>query len=141
LPEIDRLAIVEVRIVVRVVVLVGVALPPTVTEVQFIVPPPVIKADVLAPAAFWSVILVIVRTIPELTVKVEVLELVLLKTIEPAVALATSTVSVEPLPTEKQRIPDNVRGAENVERHQVSLLGFDNWLILYIKNTATLRCP
>jgi hypothetical protein len=94
-PEIDRVEIVEVRVVVasplRLVVV-----PPTVTEAQLIVPAPAIVAAVFAPAAFRRVMPVVtVRVTPVLTVKVAVLVLLLLKAIELIVAFAV-TVTESP---------------------------------------------
>jgi hypothetical protein len=95
LPEIDKVEIVEVRVV-ELDAVTAAVVPPTVTEAQVIVPAPCIVAAVLAAAALRRVIpAVTVRVTPELTVKVAAVALVLLKLIELIVA-SSVTVTESP---------------------------------------------
>ena len=95
LPDIAKIEMVEVRVLV-VVPAVGNVLPPVVTDAQFNVPAPAIVAAVPSVAEFWRVRpTVTVRITPVLTVRIAALALALLKAIELIVAFAV-TVTESP---------------------------------------------
>ena len=120
-PETDKFEMVEVSVAVKSLLAgVGVVVPPTAREAQLRVPAPWIRTDVLIVAAFSLVTpAVTVKVMPGLTVKVAVLELLLLNVIEPTVAPAVTVTEAPARITAASVFPGTTPPAQLVVAFQL----------------------